>query len=133
MSYFVKKASNKFNAKRTEYNGRWYHSKGEAAYAEELDWMKKSGDIQDWKPQHKIELKVNGHFICNYYVDFKVTGNHGEIQYHEYKGAVTQDWQIKWELFHAIKEEIDPGCELILVKHNPKWVSKPKWNSKSRK
>lgn len=117
MSYKQVKSTNKFKAVKAEFGGRWYHSKGEAGYAEELEWRLKAGDIKEWTPQFKIDLKVNGMHITNYFVDFKVVTKHDGIEFHEYKGMVTPDWQIKWSLLHALKDEIEPGCELILVKH----------------
>lgn len=117
MAFKQIKSTNKFNAIKAEFNGRWYHSKGEAAYAMELEWRRKAGEIKEWLPQFKIDLTVNGKHITNYFVDFKVITKHDSIEFHEYKGAVTQDWQLKWNLFHALKDEIEPGCELVLIKH----------------
>ena len=110
------KTKNKYNAKGQEYNGKWYHSKKEAKYAEELDWLKKAGKILEWKGQVKIELKVNGQLIANYYVDFKVIDKHGAVEYHEVKGFETTEWQLKWKLFCALIDEIDPGATLIVIK-----------------
>lgn len=110
------RTKNKYSAKGTEYNGRWYHSKKEARYAEELDWRIKAGEITEVTPQWKIELRVNGVLIANYFVDFKVVTKDGTVQYHEVKGFETIDWQMKWKLLQAIKDEIEPGVELILVK-----------------
>jgi hypothetical protein len=121
------KSKNKFNAKGRTYNGRWYHSTGEMNYAQELDWLKKSGEIKEWIPQFKIELRVNGILICNYFCDFKIITNHGSVEFHEYKGVKLQDWMIKWKLLQALKDEIEPGCELVLIEHKsrpPKWKKK---------
>lgn len=89
----VKKSTNKFNAVKSEFMGRWYHSKGECEYAMELEWRRKAGEIKEWIPQFKIDLKV----------------------------ALSM---MKFNLFNALKDEIEPGCELILVKHVSKY--KPK-------
>lgn len=126
MKYYVKKSENKFKAKRQEYDGKWYHSKGEAGYAQELDWLKKAGEIKSWERQVKVPLKVNGVLICNYYVDFKVTTKHDTIQYHEYKGFETAEWKMKWQLFTALLNEIDPGAELIVIKHRSAYKPKMK-------
>lgn len=115
------KSKNKFNAVRSEFLGRWYHSKGECEYAMELEWRRKAGEIKEWIPQYKIDLKVKGVHICNYTVDFKVITKHGAVEFHEYKGVSTPDFLIKWNLLHALKDEIEPGCELILVKHSSKF------------
>lgn len=125
MQYRQIKSSNKFKAKKQEYDGKFYHSKGEAGYAAELDWRLKAGDIKSWERQVKIPLKVNGVLICNYYVDFKVTTKHGSTEYHEYKGYETMEWKMKWSLFMALLPEIDPGAELIVIKHKSHY--KPKF------
>jgi hypothetical protein len=117
MRYIIKKSSNKFSAKKQEYDGKFYHSKGEAAYAQELDWRIKAGEIKSWDRQVKIPLRVNGVLICNYYVDFKVITKHDSVEYHEYKGFETSEWRMKWQLFTALLSEIDPGAELIVIKH----------------
>lgn len=103
-------------AKRTEYNGLWYQSKLEANYAMQLDFRIRAGEVKKWKRQVKIELKVNGVKICNYYIDFKVTMADGSTQYVEVKGLEMELWKMKWKLCMALKEEIDPGAEWIVVK-----------------
>lgn len=118
MAYIQRKSNYKFRSKKTEYNGRWFHSKGEAGYAMELDWRKKAGEILDYQEQYKVELKVNGILICNYYVDFRVINKHGGVEFHEYKGFETKDWQMKWKLLQALINEIEPGADLVVIKHS---------------
>lgn len=115
---FLKKGGkkNKYSAKKQTYNGQSYHSTGEARYAEELDFLKMAGDLKSWERQVKIPLIVNGVLICNYYIDFKVITKHNTIQYHEYKGFETMEWRMKWKLFTALLNEIDPGAELLIIK-----------------
>ena len=124
MAWTEKKHYNKYKNVRSEFNGRSYHSLGEAGYAQELEFRKLAGDIQDWIPQYKIDLKVNGHHITNYYMDFKVINKYGGVEFHEYKGMETDVWRMKWALLHALKDEIEPGCELILIKHSNKFKKK---------
>lgn len=100
-TYFIKNR-NKYNSKRTTYNGRSYDSALEASYAEELDWRKKAGEIKDIIPQFKLELYVSGFHICNYYVDFKIILPDGKEEFHEVKGFETDLWKIKWKLSHAL-------------------------------
>lgn len=110
---------NKFNAKSTTYNGKWYASKLEASMAMELDWRVKAGEIEpDWRKQVKIELKVKGVFIANYYIDFIATRTKDGIkEYIETKGLEMDLWKMKWRLLNALKDEIlEPGAELIVVK-----------------
>lgn len=118
MSYYQKVSANKFHAKKSTYNGMKFDSIGERNYAEELDWRIKAGEIKGYERQVKIELKVNGVLICNYYADFVVTDKHGAKEIHEYKGFLTKDFTIKWRLLEATKHELFPdGIELIMIKH----------------
>jgi hypothetical protein len=118
MAYFLKTTGNKYNAKKQEYNGEKYDSKGEAGYAQELDWRIKAGELKSYERQVKIELRVNGVLICNYYADFMVTTKHDALELHEYKGLVLPLFQIKWKLLQALKDEIWPdGIELIMIQH----------------
>lgn len=109
---------NKFGAQRKDYNGRSYHSLFEANYAAHLDLLKMAGEILDWIPQYKIDLRVNGKHIVNYYMDFKVITKHGAVEFHETKGAETDTWRMKWLILEATKDEIEPGVELVLVKQS---------------
>jgi hypothetical protein len=118
MAYYQKTSGNKYKAKSQDYNGEKYDSKGEAGYAQELDWRIKAGEIQSYERQYKVDLKVNGVHICNYYADFLVTDKHGALQIHEYKGMVLPLFQLKWKLLQALKDELFPeGVEFIIIKH----------------
>lgn len=110
------KGKSKYGNNSQVYNGRRYDSKREAAYAMDLDYRKRAGEIKEWLPQFKIDLRVNGRHITNYYVDFKVIMADGSIQFHEVKGLIIQPWPIKWALLEALKDEIEPGCELLVIK-----------------
>lgn len=112
------KGNNKFNAKKQNYNGMKFDSKGEAGYCEQLDWRIKAGEIISYERQVKIPLKVNGVLICNYIADFIVTGRHGEKELHEYKGLRLPLFDLKWKLLQALQSEIFPdGIELIIIQH----------------
>lgn len=106
----------KYGNKTQIYNGLSYHSIKEANYAEDLDWRLKAKDIKSWTRQVKIDLKVNGQHICNYYVDFKVIHNDNSVEYVEVKGFATPEWQLKWRLFEALISEIDKGAVLTVYK-----------------
>ncbi len=107
---------NKYNATSTEYGGFRYDSKMEAGYAAQLDWRVKAGEIQSWTRQVKLDLKINGRHITNYYCDFKVINKHGGVEFHETKGFSTDLFRIKWKILEAIIDEIEPGAELVLIK-----------------
>ena len=110
------KRYNKFKAEKQTYNGRSYHSKKEADYAVQLDWLKKAGEIKEVTPQYKIDIRVNGKHITNYYIDFRVLYSDGRIELIEVKGFETPEWILKWRLTEALIDEIDPGAKLVLVK-----------------
>lgn len=74
----------------------------EAGYAATLELLKKSGEILEYTPQFKLSLDVNGHHVCNYYVDFMVVDKFGEKQLHEVKGFRTAVWELKWKLTEAL-------------------------------
>ena len=101
---------------RTDYNGMWFQSKLEANYAKQLDWRIKAGEVKEWKRQHKIDIRVNGVHICNYYIDFVVTLKDGSQQYVEVKGMEQAVWLLKWKLCMAMKDQIAPGVEWIVIK-----------------
>lgn len=113
---FNYRTKSKYRNKTKQYGGRSYDSIREANHAEELDWRIKAKEIKEWIPQFKISLDVNGFRICNYYVDFKVIMVDGSIQFHEVKGLILPVWQLKWKLFEALLDGIEPGAELLVIK-----------------
>ena len=110
--YFSNKGKNKYNSRKTKYNGRYYHSGLEAKYAQDLDWRKKAGEIKEITPQFKIAIRVNDQHITNYYMDFKVILIDGTIEMHEVKGMETDLWRIKWRLSIALY----PEWRFVLIK-----------------
>lgn len=88
--------------KTNVYEGYYYQSKSEARYAKYLDLLLEEGYIKSWKKQVLVELRVNDRFIANYYVDFEVEHNDGDIEYVEVKGQKTSEWMFKWRLFEAL-------------------------------
>lgn len=110
------RSKSKYRNESAVYNGIRYHSKKEAKYAEDLDWRVKGKDIKSWDRQVKISLDVNGKHICNYYIDFVIHHNDGSREYIEVKGFSTEVWRLKWKLFEALIDEIDPGMEITVVR-----------------
>lgn len=94
-------------------------SKFEAGKAQELELLKKAGEIKDFKEQVKLPLVVNGFHITNYYIDFVVEHNDGEIEYIETKGYATDVWKLKWKLFEALYDL--PGNKLTLEFQGKTW------------
>ena len=104
------------NATSVWYNDKFYHSKKEAAYAQELDIRKKAKDIKDWERQVKCPLDVFGRHVCNYFIDFKIYHNDGSIEMVEVKGFQTEIWRLKWKLFEAIWNHDYPDIKLTVIK-----------------
>lgn len=99
---YIQRRANKYGAKTKEYNGRYYHSKLEAYYAQQLDLMLKAKQIKEVVPQFKLSLDVNGKHIANYFVDFLVTNNDDSQELWEVKGMETEVWRLKWKLATAL-------------------------------
>jgi hypothetical protein len=110
------KRTNKYKAEKQTFDGRSYHSKKEADYAAQLEWRKKAGEITEIIPQYKLDLRVNGIHICNYFIDFKIVLSDGSVELIEVKGFETDVWRLKWKLTEAVLDEIEPGAKLVLVK-----------------
>jgi len=114
---YRQKSGNKYHAVSTMYEGVAYHSKLEAAYAEELTLREKAKDIVSWERQVKLDLKVNEIHITNYYIDFIIHHNDGHREFVEIKGMVTALWRLKWLLLEAtfddFKEQPDDCMTVI--------------------
>lgn len=111
----------KYNAKSTEYDGKVYHSKFEAGYAAELDLRVKAKDIKKWERQIRLDLKVNGMHIANYYIDFIVYHNDGSREFVETKGLSLGEWRIKWKVLEATFDQYfkqHPDDRLTVVKQS---------------
>ena len=94
-------------------------SKFEAGKAQELELLKKAGEIVGFQEQVKLPLEVNGYHICNYYIDFVVDHNDGTIEYIETKGWATDVWKLKWKLFESLYDV--PGNKLTVEYQGKSW------------
>jgi hypothetical protein len=110
------RTKSKYNNKTKQYGGRTYDSIREANHAEELDWRIKAKEIKEVIPQYKIDLRVKGKHITNYYCDFKVIMADGSIQFHEVKGFSTDLFILKRKLFEVLLDEIEPGAEYLIIR-----------------
>lgn len=120
MVYLVKKNYKWTNARQSEYNGSRYDSGFEAEVARDLDFQLKAGEIKSWERQVKLSLDVNDHHICNYYIDFVVYHNDGDVEYLEAKGWSSPVFKLKWKLFEALYTK--PGNRLTIIKQNTSWA-----------
>lgn len=130
MMYF-QKSGNKYHAKSNQFQGITYHSKLEAAYAEELELRRMAKDIKSWDRQVKLDLKVNGMHITNYYIDFVVHHNDGSREFVETKGLELGEWKMKWRILEATFDDFKkhPDDRLTVVKQSS-W-SKPRFGGKA--
>ena len=117
---YLQKSGNKYHAHSTEYAGNVYHSKLEAGYAQELDLRIKAKDIKRWERQVKLDLKVNGIHIANYYIDFIITHNDDSQEYVEVKGMETDLWRMKWKILEATFDDFKkhPDDSLTVIKQS---------------
>jgi carboxypeptidase C (cathepsin A) len=115
---YIQKTENKYHAKSQTYNNITYHSKFEAGYAAALDLAVKAGDIKKWERQVKLDLKVNGQHITNYYIDFIVHHNDGSREFTELKGMEMETWKMKWKILEATFDEFkkNPDDSLLVLK-----------------
>jgi hypothetical protein len=94
--------TNKYNAKKTEYNGVIYDSKKEANRAMELDLMIKAGDVIKVERQPRFDIYVNGVFIAYYKADFKIFYPKGYFEVEDVKGMKTPVYRLKKKLVETI-------------------------------
>ena len=111
---------NKYHSKTTQVDGITYHSKLEAAYAQELTLRQRAKDIKSWERQVKLDLKVNGQHITNYYIDFIVHHNDGSREFVEVKGFEQEVWKMKWKILEATFEDFKehPDDRLTVIKQS---------------
>lgn len=83
----------------------WHQSRKEAEYCTNLELLKRSGEIREFKTQRRIDLIVNNVRIGAHDVDFEVVNNDGSIEWHEVKGFATEVWRIKYKLTKALYPE----------------------------
>ncbi len=117
---YIEKSSNKYNAISTQHDGITYHSKFEAGYAAALDMSLKAKEMASWGRQVKLELKVNGQFIANYYIDFIVTHLDGTREFVEVKGLEMPLWRMQWKILETTFDEFreSPDDFLTVIKQS---------------
>lgn len=94
------------NSSCTCNQGHLHDSRGEASYCNDLELLKKAGEIKGYENQVTFDLVVNGKTICEHRVDFLVTTNSGKKEVNEFKGFATDVWNLKRKLFEAVYPDI---------------------------
>ena len=109
---------NKFHAKRTFLDGRWFASKLESQRYLQLKIMEGAGVIRGLECQPKFDLWVTNletkkrTKIGRYTADFKYIEN-GEEVYEDVKGRMTKDADLRIKMVEAIY-----GIEIRLIRKN---------------
>src|SRR5690242_7442296 len=98
----------KYRAKPTSVNGVRYASKREAAYAQQLDLLKRSNVVLGWCEQVPFRLPGG----ITYRLDFLVFYTDGSAKAVEVKGFETKEWIMKKKLM----DETYPWLELEVVR-----------------
>jgi hypothetical protein len=93
--------------------GHIHMSRGEAGYCNEIRLQQKAKMFYAYGIQKKYELKVNGVFIGNHYVDFTIYKTKADLEndrvteVREFKGGMLLDvWRMKKNLFNALYPDI---------------------------
>lgn len=116
MVYIQKYRYAKYGNRASDYNGYIYDSGFEADYAKELDLRLKAKDIKSWSRQFKIELFVGDIRVCNYYCDFLVEHNDGELELVEIKGMETEIYRLKRKILEAAWLPAHPDYTYTVIK-----------------
>jgi hypothetical protein len=86
------KKRSKYGNVRTEYEGRTYHSKAEAATAAWLDGLQRVGKIRSWLPQQpSFPMPGGGKYTADFLIF--VTDDHYHV--HDTKGYDTAESKLK--------------------------------------
>ena len=108
----------KYHNRSSIYNGISYHSELEAFHAAELDLRMRIGEIVSWERQVRLDLKVNGMHINNYYIDFIAHLPDGSREFIECKGMELEPWKTNWKILEATFEDFKqhPDDKMVVIK-----------------
>lgn len=104
----VPRAGNKFNAEKTESNGRIFDSGDEAKRAVDLQWLLHLGKISNLRYQVRFEIipKQEGESAAEYIADFTYKDENGNYVVEDVKGHLTAEYRLKRKLMllvHGIR------------------------------
>lgn len=90
----------KYNAVKTEIDGRVFASRAEARRYSELSLLEKVGEISNLECQPVYQIFMNKKHICNYIADFRYT-ERGAVIVEDVKGVKTPVYKLKKKLVEA--------------------------------
>lgn len=113
--------TNKYGAKKTEFDGKLYDSKFEASVAMELETRKIAGDIKDYDKQYRIEARAYTEdgklaFVEKHKVDFRIHHNDGSFELYEAKGVETDNYKFKKKCLESLWLPLHPDHTYTVVK-----------------
>jgi len=119
---------NKFNAERTEANGRIYDSAAESKRAVDLQWLLQLGKLSDLKYQVKFLLvpKQLGERAAYYIADFTYIDEDSHYVVEDMKGHRTPEYRLKRKLMLQVH-----GIH-IFETTSPEQQRKPRWQKRKR-
>lgn len=91
---------NKYGAKKQQYQGMTFDSKGELARYIQLETLQRAGHIKNLERQIPLHIEHNGIKICKYIADFCYQEN-DLIVYEDFKGVETDVFKLKKKLVKA--------------------------------
>lgn len=117
----IGKRHNKYNAKKTEFNGKLYDSKHESNVAASLELRKRAKDILDYETQYRIEAwayREDGEkaFLVRHKVDFRVHETDGSYTLLEAKGVETTDYIWRRKFLEKIWLPMHPDHKYEVIK-----------------
>lgn len=122
--------ASKFNAKKVELDGYKFDSKSEAAYYEKLK-ADSEVEIIEIHPKHVLmraftDNKGYRHRAIEYEADFAYR-KAGVLYFVDIKGLLLPEFRIKWKLFTAYMNTVDPTimCLALDKKGNDLYLPKP--------
>ena len=118
-----KTVSNKYGARKTQFNGKKYDSAYEADVASTLELRKKGKDILDYDTQFKVEMWAydqNGKqaMKVSHKVDFRIHHKDGTFELCEAKGVETSDYQMRRRWLETFWLPFHPDYTYTVVKQS---------------
>jgi Protein of unknown function (DUF1064) len=129
---YIQSYKNKYNAKKTVFNGIRYDSKFEASVAADLELRKKAGDIIKIERQVPLELRIYGKLWRTWKIDFVVTLADGSREFLEAKGMILPDFKMKFDFFEIVFDKDfrqHPNDKILIIKQGTNWD----WLKKKKK
>ena len=93
----------KFKNVRTQIDGLWFDSAGEARRWSSLRLLERAGKIRNLQRQVIFDLCVNGMRVCRYRADFTYV-DHDRLVVEDFKGFRTPEFKIKAALMKAVHD-----------------------------